>query len=271
MPFRDPISFLVLPPGATPPVVGLTAILLDPGPPPIIEFYTGDSDEGSPGFVQGNSGSGILPAGSLWLWLSSPFRDDSGTGSAIILKTGGDAAPNDAAIDIDTGLLDIDADVELRSGNNLDILGGDLDILGGDATIRGGAVPHRRAQDVDTASSGNINTTETIIQTLTAAVVSGQTYKLTADFGYAVSDVTWIGLARIREDNAAGTVLQARRINAPTTASPWSYHMEAEFTASSTGNKTIVLTLQRTGGAGNITLAAGATQPSYFYMDYVRG
>ena len=59
MPFRDPTRVLILPPGAVPPTVGLTIIVIDPGPPPSIKLYTGDSDELSPAQIRAMTSLGI--------------------------------------------------------------------------------------------------------------------------------------------------------------------------------------------------------------------
>lgn len=268
MPFRDPVPFLILPPGINPddlPIVGQTAILLNPGPPdPIIEFFTGDSDEGSPGFIQGASGGGVLPAGSLWLWLSAPVRDDSGNVSSIVLKTGGDAVPGAAEIGIDTVTLDVDADVSIRTGN-------DLDVVGGSARIRSNPVPYRVGTQEQTANSGNITTTETIIATLTVALITGGTYRIRLATFIDTSIAGDDGNVKIREDNASGTILNQVAFDIASASIPKDLNLEAEYTAVANGNKTLVATLVRIAGTGNLIRQASATQPTYFYVDYKRG
>jgi hypothetical protein len=138
-------------------------------------------------------------------------------------------------------------------------------------TIIAGKVPGERIDtEIATSSSSGINTTETVVMTLVFAAVAGRVYKITADFGFAVTDVTCIALATIREDSVSGTVVQSRRIKADSTTSPWSEHIEGEYAADATEDKTIVLTFDRTAGSGDISLAAGAVQASYLYADYVR-
>jgi len=59
MPFRDPIYKLILPPGATPPTTGQSIIVLDPGPPPAIQLYTGLAAEKTPASLTASESAGI--------------------------------------------------------------------------------------------------------------------------------------------------------------------------------------------------------------------
>jgi hypothetical protein len=146
-------------------------------------------------------------------------------------------------------------------------------VLAGETIIAGKVPGERIATDIVTSNSGGIGSTETVIQTVTAALVSGRTYRVTSDFGYQVSTVgagdDWS--IKIREDNLTGTQIQARRAHANNTASSMPFHIEVEYTAVSTGNKTFVVTADLSGGAGLINLIALADQPAYFYVDYIRG
>jgi hypothetical protein len=138
-------------------------------------------------------------------------------------------------------------------------------------TVQAGKQPGERVGTaIVTSSSGAITTTETVVATVVFPAVAGRIYRIVADIGFAVSVVTDRNLCTIREDSVSGTVKNQRNIGAPTTTSPWSYHIEAEYTADATEDKTVVLTLQRSTGTGNIVLAAGASQPSYLYADYIR-
>jgi hypothetical protein len=139
-------------------------------------------------------------------------------------------------------------------------------------TIIAGKVPGERINtEIATAVSAAITTTETEIMTVVAPVVINRIYKVTADFGFAVSVATDAFICVIREDTVTGTIVETRRIAAPTTATLWSKHSEAEYTADATEDKTFVLSLQRTTGTGNIILSASGTSPSYLYVDYIRG
>lgn len=133
-------------------------------------------------------------------------------------------------------------------------------------------VPGERiATAVRTSNSGAVTTTETQVDSITAGLVSGRTYRVTWDVSYTVSVATDHHFARIREDTSAGTQLQGCRLSAVTTAQSYRQRIEVEFTAGSTGNKTFSMTFQRTGGSGNITSHAASTNPTYAYVDYIRG
>lgn len=261
MPFRDPVPFLILPPGADPPTVGEPAIVLNPIPSPIIQFYTGDSDEDSPGFIQGLTGGGVLPAGSLWLWLAAPLRDDSGTVSTIVLKSGGDAAPNNAEISFDTALMDIDADVEIRSPENLSVLGGSV-------LVRGFPVTYRIAQTEETSNSGTFSA-ETVILSVTGALVSGKRYRIDVDTHIDVDTSGDDVHVRVREDNVSGTVQHESARDVPLNNRAEHFRMMFDFVASSTGNKTFVATADVVVGAGVCSRQASSTQPSTITIDCV--
>jgi len=121
---------------------------------------------------------------------------------------------------------------------------------------------------INTANSAAITTVETIVDTVTVPLVSGRTYRITwaaSILGTVANDQ---GIARMREDNVAGTTLQVVRFKAPT-ATNYPLRMEAEFTAVATGNKTFVVCLLRE--VGTLTRIGNATQPVYLYVDYIRG
>lgn len=144
----------------------------------------------------------------------------------------------------------------------------------GESVIAGRMPGERIATQIDTADTATFTTTETIVSTVTAALISGRTYKVSFR-GTMQSDVAADLInARIREDNATGTQLQLRRESSTsaTAGSGPSFDMEAEYTAVANGNKTFVATGVRAAGAtGNITAEGAATQPRYLYVDYVRG
>jgi hypothetical protein len=124
-----------------------------------------------------------------------------------------------------------------------------------------------------TSTPALVTTTETVQDTVTADLVAGRTYKITYKSGIISSVAADSAFLRIREDNLAGNQLQLERVYSPLTGgggSRWTADLEAEFTAVSTGTKTFVGTLIRATGTGNITSPAGAQQPTYFYVDYVR-
>lgn len=134
------------------------------------------------------------------------------------------------------------------------------------------AVTERRiATTADTSDSSSFTTTETLVSTVTAALVSGRTYRITFQSlirSTAADDRIGVN---IREDNVTGTTLMVsdwKIHNNTTTGSP--IRLEAEYTASSTGNKTFIVGVGRSNGTGTITARGAASAPRYLYVDYVR-
>lgn len=132
-----------------------------------------------------------------------------------------------------------------------------------------GRVPGERiATTVATSNSAAITTTDTIVDSVVAALVSGRTYRITFASNMSGAAINDRGIFRIREDNVTGTQLGFARITVPV-ATLYPIRGEAEYTAVATGNKTFVVTLIRE--VGTVTRAASATIPTYLYVDYIRG
>jgi hypothetical protein len=145
-------------------------------------------------------------------------------------------------------------------------------VLAGQTAVAGQVPGERIATDIDTADTSTF-TAETVVMTVTAALVTGRTYRVRF-VGTMQSDVTDDTInSRLREDNVSGTQLQLRRAQSPTSSAGSGVGMdvEAEYTAVATGDKTFVATGARSTGTGNITCEASATQPRYLYVDYIRG
>ena len=244
---------------------------------PFIAMYSGDSDEQDPAFITNDP---IPASGRIPLTLLSSDRDDSSERSKIELYTGSDASPNDTFIELsseavvltnsvaslifNTSGLDIDGTLTYDLATAL------LNVFGNIEIVSGYVVPGRVDTTEDTSSSGAITTTETIVLTITAPLINTVTYRITAYFLTQLSVATDVFVSRLREDDASGTQLQNARIANGVTNSVFPCYMEVEYTATATGNKTFVVTLLRTSGTGNIVMNAGATQPCYLYIDYVR-
>lgn len=144
----------------------------------------------------------------------------------------------------------------------------------GESVIAGRMPGERIATQIDTADTATFTTTETTVSSVTAALVTGRTYRVSFR-GTMQSDVAGDLInARIREDNSTGNQLQLRREQSTTATagSGPSFDQEAEYTAVATGNKTFVATgVRAAGGTGNITCEGAVTQPRYLYVDYIRG
>lgn len=138
--------------------------------------------------------------------------------------------------------------------------------------LEGGRIPGERiATDIETSNSSSFTTTEVELQTVTASVVDGRTYRVrwvaAFDSGGADNEIK----AAIREDDVSGTELQVRHITIPVTNRHIGVIVEAEYTADATEDKTFSFTGQRTTGGNSCLLHADATRPVYAYVDYIRG
>lgn len=136
-----------------------------------------------------------------------------------------------------------------------------------------GRIPGERIEtSIATADGSDFTTTETDLMSVTAPLVSGRTYRVVFH-GAIRSDTTGTEtvLVRIREDSTVGNQLQTRQFELPLNSSiGFGVHVEVEFTASSTGNKTFVATGDRNAGTGTYALDANSSQPAYLYVDYIR-
>lgn len=141
-------------------------------------------------------------------------------------------------------------------------------------TAEAGRIPGQRiATTVETSDSSTFTTTETEVLSVTASLVEGRTYRFRFQcrFGSSVSDD--IIIYRIRQDDTSGTTQQIGRFHIATSSGSTGLPVtdEWQYTATATGDKTIIVTGQRTIGSGNIYRAATTGGPSYFYCDYIEG
>lgn len=140
--------------------------------------------------------------------------------------------------------------------------------------LEAGRIPGERiATEIETsASSTASDSTEVLVQSVTAPVVSGRTYRVSFRGPITGSASGNIALGRIREDNTSGTELQnGGRIETATSSGAYPLNLEAEYTAGSTGDKTFVVTLARVGGSGTVNVDGASTRPAYLYVDYISG
>jgi hypothetical protein len=111
-------------------------------------------------------------------------------------------------------------------------------------------------------------TAETVLDTTTVPVVNGRRYRIIWDseISSSVNSTAETDRVRIREDNITGTVLQTRTITLPNAvAAP--AHVEARFTATSTGNKTFVVTGSRLGGTGSHISGGNSSAPTILAVE----
>jgi hypothetical protein len=139
-------------------------------------------------------------------------------------------------------------------------------------TIIAGKVPGERiATTIATATSAGVTTTETTIDSVTAALVNGRTYRIrwvTQATSTVASDRADV---RIRLTSPAGSQLQSRSLNITSTTAGADGTIEAEYTAASTGNQVFAGTVVRGSGTGTITCPAATNRPRYLYVDYISG
>lgn len=160
----------------------------------------------------------------------------------------------------------------VQEGQSIQMIGsrGSLLILGGTAT--GGASPVRRiGTSIMVTDSATFTTTAVQVASITVPLVSGSVYRVTFDGSFDTTVTGDIVRARIFENSTAGTQLQARDTGSMNAAGlVTALHMEVEFPAVTTGNKTFVVTGERDAGSGDIVRTADATFPAYMYVDHVR-
>jgi hypothetical protein len=126
----------------------------------------------------------------------------------------------------------------------------------------------RVAETINTANSGNV-TAEAITDTITIPVVSGRKYKVEFS-GSVTGGAAERFLARFRLTNILGTILQTGRFQI-TVATNYYVSFKAHFTAGSTGNQVVVLTLQRETAVANVVRVGNATQPAETWAEYISG
>ena len=142
--------------------------------------------------------------------------------------------------------------------------------LAGETFQAGRLAAERIATNIRTTASGTF-TAETSLQTVTAALVTGRTYRVTYRGTLQSSVGGDSARSRIREDSVSGTQLQNYRAGLPNSGAGFTADVEAEYTAVSTGNKTFAVTGERASGTGNITASAAADGPAYLYVHYIHG
>lgn len=139
--------------------------------------------------------------------------------------------------------------------------------------LTAGRIPGERiATTTSTSDVGTFTTTETQLDAVTAALVSGRVYKVVWE-GAGVSDaIDTTMLVRIRENNTSGTIIQERNFYIPTgSSSGYAMHLSVPYTAVSTANKTFVITGTRNGGSGNLLAEGAANHPRQLFVDYISG
>ena len=136
-----------------------------------------------------------------------------------------------------------------------------------------GRIPGERIATTSTTSdSSTFTTTEAEVLSVTAALVDGRTYRVRAHCRWASSVAGDRVIGRIRQDSVTGSEVTSANVIADTTATNgWPMMIEAEYTATATGDKTFVVGGVRASGTGNCYMVAASNRPGYLYVDYIRG
>lgn len=135
------------------------------------------------------------------------------------------------------------------------------------------SVPGQRiATTIGTSGSPEATSTTFVqVDSVTAALVSGRTYRVRFTAGTEGTPGDQAMLS-IFEDTLGGSEIQRRGSVVGSDAIPNAFVMEVEYTASSTGDKTFVVGIRRASGSGNGVACDGASsRPRYLYVDYLFG
>jgi hypothetical protein len=137
----------------------------------------------------------------------------------------------------------------------------------GDPIILAKMPGFRVATTTSTSDSSTFTTTETEVLSVTASLIDGVTYKVRGNLKLASSVANDTVTGRIREDSGSGTELQQDVGEIVNTTTGVTINMQAEYTASATGNKTFVVTGVRSTGTGNIRREAATNRPAVLYVE----
>lgn len=121
-----------------------------------------------------------------------------------------------------------------------------------------------------TSNTGGITTTETVLDTVTATLVAGRTYRITYNTNAASTVLTTMARFRIREGNGiAGTMRQLANTVPAIINSDFGVTLVGRFTAVSSGSQTFSGTLVRASGTGTLSSNANTNQPTYMTIERV--
>jgi hypothetical protein len=113
-----------------------------------------------------------------------------------------------------------------------------------------------------TNGTATSSTTELVVDTVTASVVSGRRYRIKSTFPHQHSVANDRFFLLLREGTTtAGTQLTYNTTFGHTTAQVDVLTVETDWTASSTGSQSFCICARRTVGTGTLTPVGAATQP----------
>lgn len=137
----------------------------------------------------------------------------------------------------------------------------DLQSDGGVLHYDGIPVTREVARTVNLTNTSTFTTTETVTDSVTAPLVNGRVYEIEWSARYTNSTASINTAWRLREDNVSGTNIDIDNHFNPNTVGQKA-SCRSRYTATSTGNKTFVITGQGGGGTGNVTRLGATGNPS---------
>jgi hypothetical protein len=122
-----------------------------------------------------------------------------------------------------------------------------------------------------TGDSSTWSGTEASAMSITISAISGAKYKIVFEGRVSTDIAADAAFIRVREDSLSGNQLNYTNVYLPTTTgNGWQARAYAEWTATSTGNKTFVITGQRSIGTGVAhRIRAAGNGPAYLYVDRI--
>jgi hypothetical protein len=196
--------------------------------------------------------------------IRSPYETTNAGGSLILISGPSKTDP--------TSLVDILATFCFLDSTTVSLGAGDdsgSTSLHGAVTCNGYPVTARVGRQINTSTTSNF-TAETVTDSITVPLISGKEYEIIYNGLFTSTAAGDRVNVRIREDSVSGTGIDGDTISVVVANTLYRAYERAPYTAASTGNKTFVVTGQRaTGGAGNITRASSATNPSITTVDMV--
>jgi hypothetical protein len=108
------------------------------------------------------------------------------------------------------------------------------------------------------------------VDTLTAPLIDGRTYKITWHGGYS-GDTVGDGCMVVVLEGSGGTALSINRFFVTSTAALEMAYVSFEYTAAADGDQDFVVQISRSPGTGDVYLRGGTAYERYFYCDYISG
>ncbi len=233
-------------------------------PPSLIAAYAGVSGDGLvSGIIYWNGD--VEKYG--YICLVAYEVDDPNDSVAIVVGVGSEA--DNIVTELITLALSIDTTGQLVFGPFL-IPNPTGNPVGYFADGGGAEIPARVETSRRTASSAAF-TAETVVDTITASLQEGITYRISHTSYVASSVADGYCRMRIREDDITGTSLVLRQQPTTIAANQSAGNLiEAEYDCAADESKTFVVTYVRQAGTGNLTATAAADNPVYTYVDRIR-